>query len=240
MLKRRQLSVTTQAIPTGGVDDPDKANVYMANGATDPGPTHYHLQSTDALTVRTLVTYNSGGAADGGGTPFPGGTGAVFRSYNGTTYIHGDGSAAIPALTGNMQATGIVGGTQGIRLGAVPVVIVGTTGNQTTGAEADITGCTTTFTPAVAEYAIVTVSATLQAGGTNSTILVYLTVDGVDQAVTIQYVAAITSGRSSCAMTYVVPLTAAVHTLKLRCASSGTASTVVRDYTTMTILRFAQ
>ena len=100
MLKRRQLSVTTQAIPTGGVDDPDKVNVYLANGATDPGPTHYHLQSTDALIVRTLVTYNSGGAADGGGTPFPGGTGATLESSDAATFVLlGNGSLVSKATT---------------------------------------------------------------------------------------------------------------------------------------------
>lgn len=80
MGRRMQLNVTTAAIPVGGADDPDKVRVYMAPGASDPGPGALHLQATDALTSRILATYASGGSLDGGGTPFPGSAGATLQS----------------------------------------------------------------------------------------------------------------------------------------------------------------
>ena len=80
MLRRRALAVVTSAIPVGGAEDPNKVRIYMVPGAADPGPTHYKLQAADALTSRVLTTYASGGAADGGGTDFAGGTGAEMKS----------------------------------------------------------------------------------------------------------------------------------------------------------------
>jgi hypothetical protein len=99
MVARRNLSITTAAIPVGGADDPDKVRVYMVYGSTDPGPTHYHLQTTDALTNRTLTGYNVAGAADGGGTAFPGGTGAEIKSALATTDLKGDGTVIIGGIT---------------------------------------------------------------------------------------------------------------------------------------------
>lgn len=80
MERRQQLSVTTQPIPTGGVDDPSKVNVYMAPGATDPGPGALHLQASDALTARTLTTYDGASVLDDTLTPFDGQVGATLQS----------------------------------------------------------------------------------------------------------------------------------------------------------------
>lgn len=80
-LRRREtLSIGTPAIPTGGADDPDNVRIYMLPNATDPGAGALKLQATDALTARTLTTYDSGGAADGGGTPFAAGEPAQLKS----------------------------------------------------------------------------------------------------------------------------------------------------------------
>lgn len=92
MGRRQQLTVGNAAIPIGGADDPNQVRVYMVNGASDPGPTNYHLQSTDALTTRALLTYASGGAADGGGTPFVGGLGAILQSAGTGWILRGNGS----------------------------------------------------------------------------------------------------------------------------------------------------
>jgi hypothetical protein len=78
--RRERLLVQTPAIPSGGADDPNNARVYMKPNATDPGAGALKLQATDALTSRYLDTYDSGGAADGGGTPFAAGTPAEVRS----------------------------------------------------------------------------------------------------------------------------------------------------------------
>ena len=92
MERRHQLSVTTATIPVGGADDPDSVRVYMLPNASAPSAGSFKLQVTDALTSRTLATYNSGGAADGGGTPFVGGTGAVMQSATAGWVLRGDGT----------------------------------------------------------------------------------------------------------------------------------------------------
>jgi hypothetical protein len=93
LVRRRNLDITNAPIPVGGADDPDKVNIYAKPYATDPGAGNLKLQATDALTARTLTSYDSGGAADGGGTAFPGGTGALWRSADGTSWwLRGDGT----------------------------------------------------------------------------------------------------------------------------------------------------
>jgi hypothetical protein len=95
MGRRQQLTVGNATIPTGGADDPDKVRIYMKPNATDPGAGAFKLQVTDALTTRILTTYNSGGAADGAGTAFPGGTGALLQSAGTGWLFRGDGSMAL-------------------------------------------------------------------------------------------------------------------------------------------------
>lgn len=92
MGRRKQLTVGNAAIPVGGVDTPDRVRTYMLPNATDPGAGAFKLQATDALTTRALTTYNSGGAADGGGTPFVGGIGAVVQSAGAGWILRGNGS----------------------------------------------------------------------------------------------------------------------------------------------------
>ncbi len=92
MGRRQQLTVGNAAIPVGGVDDPNNVRVYMLPNATDPGAGAFKLQATDALTTRALTTYNAAGAADGGGTPFVGGIGAVLQSAGTGWTLRGNGS----------------------------------------------------------------------------------------------------------------------------------------------------
>ena len=80
MRRRERVQVQNPAIPVGGADDPDKVRVYIKPNATDPGAGNFKLQATDALTSRYLTTYDSGGAADGGGTAFAAGTPAELQS----------------------------------------------------------------------------------------------------------------------------------------------------------------
>ncbi len=113
--RRRQLSVTVPAIPVGGVDDPDKLNLYMAASATDPGATNLKLQTAGgtASTSLTLTSFNAAGAADPAANNFPGGTPAIIRSQIAGWSLKGDGTVALnPAsasysLGGSAQATTI-------------------------------------------------------------------------------------------------------------------------------------
>jgi hypothetical protein len=105
-LKRRQLSVTNATIPVGGADDPNKVRGYMVQAASAPAITNYHLQFTDALMARTLVTYDSAGAADPATNNFPGGTGALMQSADGASWwLRGNGTAKLP----NGSAGGCLG-----------------------------------------------------------------------------------------------------------------------------------
>jgi len=90
--RRESITVQTPGIPTGGADDPDKVRVYMKPNATDPGAGAFKLQATDALTSRTFSTYNSAGAADGGGTAFPVGTPATLKSAGTGFTLKGTGA----------------------------------------------------------------------------------------------------------------------------------------------------
>jgi hypothetical protein len=143
--KRRQINVTTAPIPTGA----DSVRVYMTFSATDPGPTHYHLQTTDALTAHILTSYSAAGAADGGGTPFPGGTGAQILNANGDVLLRGDfaprlryvalGAAYFDAFTGTTGAaiaqahcaemTGVPIGTVAVQIVMICTVSVANAGN---------------------------------------------------------------------------------------------------------------
>ena len=110
MLKRRYLTVGNAAMPGAlGADDPDKVRIYMKPNATDPGAGNFKLQVTDALTSRVLSDYASGGAADGGGTPFAGGTGATLQSTLASTgwIMKGDGTLYVPSAppTATIAAT---------------------------------------------------------------------------------------------------------------------------------------
>jgi hypothetical protein len=101
--RRRQLGVTVPAVPAGGADDPDKLNLYMGSGATDPDASTYGnlwLQSTTTATQITLTSFTSSGTHDATTNNFPGGTPAVLRSQTGVATdsvkapwtLKGDGS----------------------------------------------------------------------------------------------------------------------------------------------------
>jgi hypothetical protein len=100
MTKRRQLTVTTPTIPVGGADDPNKVRIYMLPNATDPGAGNFKLQATDALTARTLTTYNAAGGADGAGTAFPGGAGGRITTPTHGWDIRANDTGSVPAAVG--------------------------------------------------------------------------------------------------------------------------------------------
>ena len=95
MGRRRQLSVTTPAIPGGAAEPPDRVRVYMARGASDPGGANYDLQSTDAVLTRTFTTYNSAGAANPTSNNFPAGTAAVIQSATTGWGLRGNGYVSL-------------------------------------------------------------------------------------------------------------------------------------------------
>ncbi len=103
--RRRQLGVTVPAVPTGGADDPDKLNLYMGSGATDPDAAAYGnlwLQATTTATQLTLTAYTASGTHDATANNFPGGTPALLKSQvQGPGWqLKGDGTAEIDKLTG--------------------------------------------------------------------------------------------------------------------------------------------
>jgi len=107
--RRESVSVQQSAIPTGGADDPNNVRIYFKPNATDPGAGALKLQATDALTSRTFSTYNSAGAADGGGTAFPAGSPATIVSAASPGWaLSGDGTASFEDVDVNGSLT--VGG----------------------------------------------------------------------------------------------------------------------------------
>lgn len=110
MRRRERLTVVNPTIPTGAGELPDRVRIYMKPNATDPGAGNFKLQVTDALTSRTLITYDSAGGADGGGTAFPAGTPAEIRSSTTGWSMKGDGTVAIDK--------GDTGVTKGIKFGS--------------------------------------------------------------------------------------------------------------------------
>lgn len=92
MLRRQRLQVQNPSIPTGGADDPNQVRVYMLPNASNPSAGSFKLQVTDGLTSRFLTTYDSGGAADGGGTPFAAGTPAELKSAGTGWSLKGTGA----------------------------------------------------------------------------------------------------------------------------------------------------
>jgi hypothetical protein len=101
----RQLNITVPPVPVGGAgaDDPDRVRVYAYVGAADPGAGNFHLQFQSTGTAYTMTNYDSGGAADGAGTAFPGSTGAVLKAANAGWELHGNGDALIKVLTLNID-----------------------------------------------------------------------------------------------------------------------------------------
>jgi hypothetical protein len=81
--RRRQLTVSTPAIPGAATEPPDQARVYLARSPAEPVPTNYHLQATDALTVRSIASFAAAGAADPASNSFPAATPAELRGVTG-------------------------------------------------------------------------------------------------------------------------------------------------------------
>ena len=112
MDRRRQLTVTTQAIPGGvGNDYANNVRIYMKPNATDPGSTALKLQSTGTATTVALTDYASAGAADPASNNFPAGTPAEIKSQTAGWSLKGDGSFKFPELdyvqiTGNVTVSG--------------------------------------------------------------------------------------------------------------------------------------
>lgn len=97
--------------------------------------------------------------------------------------------------------------------------------------EVDITGCTTTFTPAIASVAIVWGVYYFNSGSAaNDVFYGALNVDTVNESELVRYVVPTSGGGGTFAQVWVVPLTAASHTLKLVAGrTSGTGSAAVRQ-----------
>lgn len=91
---------------------------------------------------------------------------------------------------------------------------------------ADITGCTLTFTPDIASYARVWGIIDYRAASTvNDEFQVDLDVDGVNQTPIISYKVPTSAGRFVMSQCWLIPVTAAAHTIKLegkRLSGSGT------------------
>ena len=156
MDRRQQLQVSNQTIPVGGADDPDRVRIYMLPSASAPAPGTFKLQATDALTTRALTTYNSGGAADGGGTPFAGGVGGTLQSSDGAAWVfHGDGSTSF--LVNSSSGFTISGGgsatytgklCEWISLGRLVVFALSFTVNASGSGGTGVTIASTTMPPA--------------------------------------------------------------------------------------------
>lgn len=97
--------------------------------------------------------------------------------------------------------------------------------------EVDITGCTTTFTPAIASSAIVYGIFYFNSGSAANDIFYgSLNVDGSNEAELVRYVVPTSGGGGTFAQIWVVSLSATSHTLKLRAGrTSGTGTAAVRQ-----------
>jgi hypothetical protein len=89
--RRRRITITNPAIPTGGADDPDKVRVYMLRNATEPAAGSYEMQIEDAATTRTLETYTTVNGLDATSNDFPAGTAATLASSSTGWTLKGDG-----------------------------------------------------------------------------------------------------------------------------------------------------
>lgn len=150
--------------------------------------------------------------------------------------LDNDNIASDAAIAGSKLADDSVGSRK-----LAPTIILETcTGNVTTSSTtvADITGCTSTFTPAVASVAKVTAVFDSDPDTANDLFSFFLDVDGVDASGAAVHQSA-TSGnnRQSIAMTWLVALTAAAHTLKLQVQrSSGSGTNTVRATNTVMLI----
>lgn len=93
----------------------------------------------------------------------------------------------------------------------------------------DITGATSTFTPAIASYAMVRGYVDLRAATTaNDVFAINLDVDGVNQTPVISFGVPTSGGRFSLSQEWLISLSAVSHTLKLEGTRvSGTGSVIV-------------
>lgn len=107
------------------------------------------------------------------------------------------------------------------------------------GAETDITGATITLTPAIASMALVLGTFDIDGGTAVDIFVGLLDVDGTNEGAAVVYGVPTAGGdRKSLCQHWIVPLTAASHTLKLQAyRASGTGSaTVVATHTKLTVI----
>lgn len=174
-----------------------------------------------------------------------------------TPHVQVTGDEAVSgtlAVTGAASAAGIDssasikrGGLDTFPVMAAPVDIVASANITLTTTAQDVTGATTTFTPAVAEVVLVTAfwDWDVTVTPTSSTICVgELFVDGVAQTpealMQVDTAAGSANQRATHGQTWVVALTAAAHTLKLSSRKTANFGTIVANapHTKMTIARF--
>lgn len=222
MRRRQQLTITTPSIPSGGVEPADRVRVYMAQNASDPGGAGYSLQSTDAVTARTLQSF-AAGAANPTVNNFPVGIPAEIKSVSAGWSLKGDGSA-------EFAAGASVGGIKLARYVALPTTIQVVNGATTTGDTGVVTSAEMTALPAsgvVAVQVTVIVSTTVPVASTQVQAFDY---DGDTTSTPVQAYGSPTAG-------YFASATGMVRTggtnnrqMKYRCLenSTGTATYYVR------------
>lgn len=124
---------------------------------------------------------------------------------------------------------------------APTVIIESCTGDVTlnAGTYSDITGCTTTFTPDIASYAMVWAYVDFRAASAaNDVFQVDLDVDASNQTPAIFYGVPTSAGRFTLSQFWLISLTAASHTLKLEGKrTSGTGTAVVEADSTRLVVQ---
>ncbi len=187
--------------------------------------------------VATLVASRSSSSASDDGTPPTYGYPiAVVTVANGASSITNGNIADIRDITGATPSDASVTSRK-----LAPTVIIETcTGNVTTSSTtvADITGCSSTFTPAVASVAKVTGVFDSDPDTANDLFSFFLDVDGVDaDGAGVHQSATSGNNRQSITMIWLVSLTAAAHTLKLQVQrSSGSGTNTVRATNTRMVI----
>jgi hypothetical protein len=114
---------------------------------------------------------------------------------------------------------------------ALAAGLVSCTGATNTTGTADITGATVTFTPNVACYAIVNMTADLSSSVAGDIIIANLVVDGAAQSQTCLFTAPIAGYRATVSQVFLVTLTAASHTIKMQVGRASGTGTVTAQIT---------
>lgn len=226
--------VTTDA-PSGANITVDTAASVAATGAVARAAHGHRLNtyaSTPPDTDATVASAGTSGAAPARGD---------HRHHgHGQSHDHsavGDNTALAPV---SVTATGVITGA-GVKLGKAPAQFVCSSPLTTSTAYQDVAGCTTgAVVSAVAEYALVIGVFSAASTATSGTFYGALNVDGAVVAGVAQYNVNAIWQPPAAVFIWIVPLTAASHTLKLQAKDGTNPFTVNATNTAMTVIRFAQ